>query len=164
MRILGIDPGLAKTGWGIIDFNNNHLYPVEYSTIKTSTASSLEQRICSIALEIKHLIKTYQPEAVSIEEIYFLKNISSAIPVAKVIGSIMYAVYQEHIPIRSFTPLQIKSAVTGNGKAEKEQVQEMVRLLLGLTKIPKPDHAADALAAAVCYHTMYSAEQRMGLI
>ena len=163
MTILGIDPGLAKTGWGVITAGERRNVSLGYGVIETSPKGILEERIFSISSQVCQLMRQFSPQAVSIEDIYFAKNSSSAIPVAKVIGAIIAVTFTENKPCRVFTPLQIKTSVTGMGRAEKAQVQEMVRILLGLSSIPSPDHAADALAAALCYHHMFSSEQMMGL-
>lgn len=163
MTILGIDPGLAKTGWGVITAGERRCSSLGFGVISTSSERILEERIFSISSQVYQLIKQFNPQAVCIEDVYFAKNISSALPVAKVIGAVIAVTFGEKLPCRVFTPLQIKTSVTGMGRAEKLQVQEMVRLILGLSEVPSPDHAADALAAAICYHHMFSSEQRMGL-
>jgi crossover junction endodeoxyribonuclease RuvC len=162
MIILGIDPGLAKTGWGVIEAHSQKLVLRSYGTIATGTDCTLEQRIYSITCEFLNLADRFKPTEISIEDIYFFKNISSAIPIAKVIGAIGYAAAERGIPLQTFTPLQIKTALTGNGRAEKHQIQEMVRIILGQSVIVKPDHAADALAAAICYHNHAVYRQRLG--
>ncbi len=162
MIILGIDPGLATTGWGVIEAHSQKLVLCSYGTITTGTGSPLEQRIYSITSEFLTLIDSFKPTEISIEDIYFFKNISSAIPIAKVIGAIGYAAADPGITLRTFTPLQIKTALTGSGRAEKHQIQEMVRIILGQQAVVKPDHAADALAAAICYHNHAVYRQRLG--
>ncbi len=151
MLVLGIDPGIANTGWGIVDFAGQRFQPVCYGVINTDPDDSLEHRIAVIAESVSQIAKKYDVKQISMEDIFFAKNETSAIGVAKVIGAITYSAYRLEVPVTMFTPLQIKIAITGYGKAEKKQVQEMCRILLKLDKIPRPDHAADALAAAVCY-------------
>ena len=151
MRILGIDPGIAQTGWGVVDFEGQRYRPVSFGVIKTSSKDNLEHRIHSIAKQMAIIANEHGIQVVSIEDIFFAKNVASAIGVAKVIGALVHQAYQMALPVRLFTPLQIKQAVTGYGVAEKHQVQEMVRLLLKLEKAPSPDHAADSLAAAICF-------------
>ncbi len=163
MRIMGIDPGLANTGWGIIDFDSRKTQPVSYGTVKTLSDDRLEDRISRISDRIVELAREHNIERLSIEDIFFAKNEISAIGVAKVIGSVCYAMHTINVPVSVFTPLQIKMAITGNGRAEKFQVQEMVRFLLGLKEIPRPNHAADALAAAICLANMGSSLQKIGL-
>lgn len=163
MRILGIDPGLANTGWGVVDFNGQKFRPVSYGVIKTDPKDSLEHRVALIAENVTLIAKQYGAEHLSMEDIFFAKNEKSAIGVAKVIGAICFAMYQNKIPITVFTPSQLKMAITGTGRAEKIQVQEMARVLMGLDKIPKPDHAADALAAAVCFGNTSATMGKLGV-
>lgn len=151
MLVLGIDPGIANTGWGIVDFTGQRFQPVCYGVINTSTDDALTKRVAVIAESVSRIIEKYEVKNLSMEDIFFAKNEVSAIGVAKVIGAVSYAAYRLAVPVTMFTPLQIKTAITGYGKAEKKQVQEMCRILLKLDKIPRPDHAADALAAAVCF-------------
>ncbi|WP_422480688.1 crossover junction endodeoxyribonuclease RuvC [Pleomorphochaeta sp. DL1XJH-081] len=153
MLVLGIDPGIAQTGWGVVDIVGQRYRPVSYGVVRTTTSKSMEQRIHAIANDIGKLAIDFKVEMVSMEDIYFAKNVSSAMGVAKVIGAIIQQLSLQGIPVQLFTPLQIKLAVTGFGTAEKHQVQEMVRLLLKLEKVPSPDHAADSLAAAICLAT-----------
>ena len=150
MRILGVDPGLANTGWGVIDEKNLRYRPVSFGTILTKPSQKKEERIFTIASKVGELATLHNVDIVSIEDIFFAQNVSSAITVAKVIGAIIQQLMGQHLEVAVFTPLQIKLAVTGFGTADKKQVQEMVKLLLGLDKIPRPDHAADSLAAAIC--------------
>ncbi len=163
MRILGIDPGIANTGWGVVDFDGQKFRPVSFGVINTSTKDRLENRISFIARDVGSIASKYEVEHVSVEDIFFAKNELSAIGVAKVIGAVCYSVYTQGISVSIFTPLQIKKAVTGTGRAEKNQVQEMTRILLGLDKIPRPDHAADALAAALCYGNTSSTLDKLGV-
>ena len=151
MLVLGIDPGIANTCWGIVDFAGQRFQPVCYGVINTDPDDKLEHRIAVIAESVSQIAQKYDVKQISMEDIFFAKNEVSAIGVAKVIGAITYSAYRLDVPVAMFTPLQIKIAITGYGKAEKKQVQEMCRILLKLDKIPRPDHAADALAAAVCY-------------
>lgn len=161
MRILGIDPGLANTGWGVIDSIQHRSRPVSFGIIKTNKEVDQSSRIFSIAEQIAKISEQYDIEYCSMEDIYFTKNISSAIAVAKVIGAITYSLVKRDIPVTLYSPLQIKSTITGYGNADKKQVQEMIRLQLGLTKIPRPDHSADALAAAVCFATFNNSLERI---
>lgn len=164
MIILGIDPGLANTGWGVVDFVGQKFRPVCFGVVNTDPKAKLEDRIALIADSLGEIVQQYQATHVSIEDIYFAKNEVSAIGVAKVIGSVAYRMHQLNIPVTMFTPLQIKIAITGYGRAEKKQVQEMCRILLGLDKIPRPDHAADALAAAVCWGNTSTTQGRIGIV
>ena len=153
MIILGVDPGLADTGWGVVGFDGQHYWPVSYGTIKTSPKESQQKRVYTIAEDLLSLASKHNASVVSMEDIFFTKNITSAIPVAKVIGAALYAFSTVSIPVYLYSPLEVKMAVTGMGRAEKLQVQEMVKILLKLKDIPKPDHAADALADCICYCT-----------
>lgn len=150
MRILGIDPGLANTGWGVIDTNGNKSRPVSFGVITTKKTLSQEKRIYTIAEELGKIALHYEVDICSIEDIFFTKNSVSAISVAKVIGAAIHKLSQLKLDVKIYSPLQIKSLITGYGTADKKQVQEMVKLHLGLTERPRPDHAADALAAALC--------------
>ncbi len=164
MFILGIDPGIANTGWGVVDFVGQRFRPVCYGVINTDPNDKLEHRVALIGESVAEVAKKYNVEHISMEDIYFAKNESSAIGVAKVIGSITHSAYKLGLTISMFTPMQIKIAITGYGKAEKKQVQEMCRILLKLDKIPRPDHAADALAAAVCFCNTSATTGRLGFI
>ena len=163
MRIIGIDPGLANTGWGIVDFDGQRFQPLLYGVINTKAGDRLEDRIAYIAENVKKIAFENKAEALSIEDIFFAKNEKSAIGVAKVIGAVCYAMHTVNIPVSVFTPLQIKMAITGNGRADKFQVQEMCRIIMKLEKIPRPDHAADALAAALCLGNTGVTFKRMGI-
>ncbi len=163
MRILGIDPGLANTGWGVVDFDGQKFRPVSYGTVKTVNTERLEHRVALIADSVLKIAQEHNVEHLSIEDIFFAKNEVSAIGVAKVIGAVCYAMHTIGIPASVFTPLQIKMAITGNGRADKYQVQEMCRILMNLDKIPRPDHAADALAAAVCFGNIGITLKKIGI-
>lgn len=161
MRILGIDPGLANTGWGIIDSTGHKSRPVSFGVINTNKDSLESMRIFSIAEQLGLIAEKYNVEICAIEDIFFTKNTSSAISVAKVIGSSIHKLSQLKLDVKLYSPLQIKSIITGYGNADKKQVQEMVRLHLGLEQRPKPDHAADALAAALCLATYETSMSRI---
>ncbi len=149
-RIIGIDPGLASTGWGLVDADSNKIKYVAHGCIETKAGCPRAERLFLIYTEIREVIRKYSPDEAAVETLYFAKNVTSAIPVAEARGVLSAAMAEAGIVVREFTPLAIKQAVVGRGRAEKSQVQEMVRLILGLADIPKPDHAADALGAAVC--------------
>ena len=153
MIVFGVDPGLANTGWGVVDYDGRDYRPVSYGVIETDTSESLEKRITTIANELGMLAGKYKADVVSMEDIFFTKNITSAIAVAKVIGAAVLRFDQLGLETYLYSPLQVKTAVTGMGRAEKIQVQEMVKVLLRLKTIPRPDHAADALADCICYCT-----------
>jgi crossover junction endodeoxyribonuclease RuvC len=149
-RIIGIDPGLASTGWGILDSVNGKIKYIDHGVIVTKADTPRADRLFFILQCIRNLLKKYKPQEAAIETLYFGKNVSSAIPVAESRGVISAAIAEKGIFLHEFTPNAIKQGVTGVSSADKKQVQEMVRLILGLEKVPKPDHAADALAAAIC--------------
>lgn len=161
MYILGIDPGLATTGWGVVGCDKQGFWPVSFGIIKTSSKERLQDRIFTLAEDVASVATKYKIDACSMEDIYFARNITSAVPVAKVIGALTYKLMQMEIPVSFYSPLQIKMAVTGTGTADKHQIQEMVRLHLKLDKIPRPDHAADALADCICYIQYNSGDVRL---
>ena len=148
--IIGIDPGLASLGYGLIVDQGGQMKYLAHGCITTSSKEPSELRLAVIFSEISALIKQYRPSIGGMEDLFFFRNVSSALPVAEARGVIKLAFTQAGVPLAEFSPNAIKKAVTGSARADKLQVQEMVRLLLGLSAIPKPDHAADALAAAIC--------------
>ena len=151
MIILGIDPGLANTGYGIIKKNKSCAEEcLDYGTIQTKASEDAPSRLKKINEFLQLLIKKHKPSALAIESIYFFKNIKSAIPVSQAKGVILLSAAQNNISVYEFSPLQIKMAMTGYGRADKKQIQKMVQVLLSLKKIPQPNHAADALACAIC--------------
>jgi len=151
--ILGIDPGLAAIGYGLIAFGNNRYQHMDHGVIHTAAHEPMGERLVQIHRGICELIKKYQPHEAAIETLYFAKNRKSAISVAQARGVILLALAQGGIPFGEYTPLQLKQAVVGRGRGrpDKAQVQEMIRVILGLSAIPTPDHGADALAAAICH-------------
>ena len=149
MRILGIDPGTATTGFGVINVEKGKLQFVGAGVITTPADQPMVKRLDTIYQEIKQLIKEYQPDFMSVELLYFASNVTTAFSVGQARGVVMLAAGQADLEIREFTPLQVKQAVTGYGRAKKPQVQEMVKVLLKLPAIPKPDDAADGLAIAI---------------
>ena len=151
MRILGIDPGIATTGYGILDFDNNKFRPVDYGAILTTAHTPTELRLADIYKAIGLLIDQFHPDALAIEELFFNTNVSTAITVAHARGVILLAATHKGIPISEYTPLQVKQAITGYGRATKQQMQTMVKVMLGLNAVPKPDDTADALAIAICH-------------
>jgi crossover junction endodeoxyribonuclease RuvC len=148
--ILGIDPGLADTGYGVILQDKNTLSVIDYANIKTKAGVADEQRLHTISKILSTIIKKYKPDIASIEEIFFSKNVKTAIVVGQARGAILLTLAENGIPVVEYTPLQIKQALTTYGRADKNQVQQMVKMILGLKAVPKPDDAADALAAAIC--------------
>jgi len=150
MKILGIDPGTATTGFGVVEKNENNFKCLDFGVIATSPEKSESERLGKIFKEISLLCKKEKPDLAVIEKIYFFKNLKTAFPVAQARGVIMLAIYQNKIDVVQLTPLEVKMGICGYGRAEKQQVQKMVKETLNLSKIPKPDDAADALALAVC--------------
>ena len=151
MRVIGIDPGTAIVGYGIIDYNKNKYSIVDYGVILTSKDLSNEERLEIVYNELNKILKKYKPEFMAIEDLFYFKNNKTVISVAQARGVILLAGKQNNIPISSYTPLQVKIGITGYGKAEKKQVQLMVQKFLGLFEIPKPDDAADALAICITH-------------
>jgi len=147
---LGIDPGLASTGWGVLDDNDGKIVYIDHGIITTKADCPRADRLFFILQCIRAIIEKYKPTHAAIEILFFGKNVTSAIPVAEARGVISAAVAEKGIPLLELTPNAIKSGVTGSASADKKQVQEMVKIILGLEKMPSPNHAADALAAAIC--------------
>ena len=149
--ILGIDPGLAIVGYGIIEEKGDRYIPVEYGAIKTDSKTELDQRLWEIFEKLSEIFKKYQITEVAVEELFFAKNAKTAMVVGHARGVILLTARIFNIPIFVYTPNQIKQGITGYGSAQKFQVQNMVKTLLGLDRIPKPDDTADALACAICH-------------
>ena len=150
-RILGIDPGFALVGFGVVDEDLGRYTTVDYGVISTPKEERFAIRLDTIYKGVLSLIDTYKPDAIAIEELFFFKNQKTVIPVAEARGVIVLAGIERKIEMYEYTPLQIKQALTGNGRAEKKQIQFMVTNILGLAKIPKPDDAADAVAVALTH-------------
>lgn len=151
MIIIGVDPGIATVGYGIIECIGNSYKALEHGTIETSPNILFPSRLQAVYRELSEIIKFFKPEDMAIEELFFNKNVKTAIKVGHARGVEILAAVDHNIGVYEYTPLQIKQAVVGYGRAEKHQVQEMVKLLLNLKEIPKPDDAADALAVAICH-------------
>jgi crossover junction endodeoxyribonuclease RuvC len=154
VRILGIDPGYAIVGWGVVEYEGGRFRPLDFGAVTTEAGTPFGQRLAQIYLQITELLERFRPDALSIEKLYFQNNQKTAIEVAEARGVILLAAEQQGVPVFEYTPLQVKSAVTGFGQAQKPQVMEMTRRLLRLTAVPKPDDTADALAIAIC-HAQY---------
>jgi crossover junction endodeoxyribonuclease RuvC len=152
MRIIGIDPGLASTGYGIVDVDRSRMRHVCHGVVRTASEEHNQARLARIYATLQGIVETHKPEAAGVESLYFAKNATSAIPVAQARGVVLLLLAHAGIDAVEYAPQQIKQSIVGRGRAEKHQVQELVRLLLGLEAIPEPDHAADALAAAICFH------------
>ena len=151
MRILGIDPGYAIVGFGVVDYSGVKFIPIEYGAFLTQAHTSFTDRLCSIDDDMQEVLKRYQPDCMAIEKLYFQNNQKTAIDVAQARGILILETAKQNIPVFEYTPLQVKQAVVGYGKAEKHQVMDMTRRILALKQIPKPDDAADALALAICH-------------
>jgi crossover junction endodeoxyribonuclease RuvC len=149
-RIIGIDPGLASTGWGVLDCAGGKARYIDHGTIETKADRTQAERLFFIMESIRSILDTYRPAEAAIENLYFGRNVSSAICVAEARGVISAALAERELPIHELTPNAIKQGVAGVSGADKRQVQEMVRIILGLAEIPRPNHAADALGAAIC--------------
>ena len=154
MIILGIDPGFAITGYGVIECQGNHLKMLEYGVVSTKAGTPFTWRLLQIRDQLNELLAKYKPDACAVEELFFNSNTTTAIQVAQGRGVAITTVADKGIPIFEYTPLQVKSAVTGYGQAQKPQVMEMTKRLLRLEKVPKPDDTADALAIAICHAQM----------
>lgn len=154
MVILGIDPGYAIVGYGILDYRNNHFKVIDYGAIITEAGINFNRRLEIIYDELCELIEKFKPEAMSVEKVFYNSNAKTVIDVSQARGVIMLAAQKNKVPVFEYTPLQVKQSVVGYGRAEKKQVQEMTKRILFLEKVPKPDDTADALAMAICHaHT-----------
>lgn len=157
MVILGIDPGIAIVGWGVVDYSGNRFNVLGYGSIQTPSTMCTEDRLCVIYNELSALIEKYTPECMAIEELFWNTNQKTGIRVSEARGVVLLCARQRKLKISEYTPLQVKQAVVGYGRAEKKQVISMVTMLLGLPKPPKPDDTADALAIAICHaHSGFS--------
>jgi crossover junction endodeoxyribonuclease RuvC len=150
MLVLGIDPGTASTGYGVVRGVGTRLYPVTEGMIQTRPDVALERRLADIHERVGELLDEHQPEVLAIEELYFGANVRTAFAVGQARGVVLLAAGQRGVPTRSYTPQQVKAAVCGNGRADKDQVARMVTRLLGLGAAAMPDHITDALAVAIC--------------
>lgn len=162
MYILGIDPGTAIMGYGLIKKQGNRLIPLTYASWRTPAQLPMPERLLMLYQELQSFIQVHQPEQIAVEELFFNRNTTTAISVGQARGIVLLAAAQAQIPVYEYTPLQVKQAVVGYGKADKKQVQQMVRALLGLNEIPKPDDTADALAIAICHAHSVNLLNRMG--
>ena len=154
MRILGIDPGYAIVGWGVLRYEGGRFSPLAFGAVTTPAGMPFSRRLEVIYDGLEQILTKHRPDAIAVEKLYFQNNQKTAIDVAEARGVILLAAQKSGIPLFEYTPLQVKSAVTGYGKAEKPQVMEMTRRLLRLREVPKPDDTADALAIAICHGQM----------
>ena len=150
MRILGIDPGTANTGYGLIESKTKIKY-LDHGIIQTTPDHCPGERLRQINNNLSRIISKYKPDLIAIEKVYFFVNKKSVIKVSQAKGSLLLTAAKKKIPVKEYSPITIKAVITGNGRAKKEEVGEFVRKILKLKEIPKPDHAADALAAAITY-------------
>ena len=151
MRILGIDPGIAIVGFGLIESDRGGQRMLQYGAITTPKELPLAERLVLIGNDMEELIAQLKPDAIAVEEMFFTNNITTGIAVAHGRGIVLYTAQKSGVPLYEYTPMQVKMAVTGYGKAEKRQVMDMTKRLLNLKAVPKPDDAADALAIALCH-------------
>jgi crossover junction endodeoxyribonuclease RuvC len=157
MRILGIDPGIATTGYGVVDFLHHKPTAHDYGCILTSKHDSIPERLHQLHTHLTTIMSRYQPDIVAVEKLFFNTNVTTGIIVGQARGIVLLVAQQHGLAIAEYTPLQVKGAVTGYGRAKKPQVQQMTQALLNLATLPKPDDAADALAIALCHsHTTTS--------
>lgn len=151
IRVLGIDPGTATTGWAIVTEKNCEFIPVAYGHISTEKDRSDDARILEISDDLKNIIDKYAPTEAAIEELFFFKNKKTVIQVAQARGAILLTLRQKNVKVCGYTPLEVKQSITGYGRADKNQVQEMTKNIMKLSALPKPDDTADALAIAICH-------------
>lgn len=155
MRIIGIDPGTAIVGYGVLEIKGGKATLLDYGTIRTQKDLQSGIRLNQISKDLETLICKYKPQMASIEKLFFQKNLKTAMSVSEARGVIIQKFIEKGIDLRQYTPLEIKSAVCGYGKADKKMIQQMIKMLFNLRKIPKPDDAADAIAAAICLSNSY---------
>jgi crossover junction endodeoxyribonuclease RuvC len=154
LRIMGIDPGIARVGYGVVEVLGSQVRHVTHGCIETHANTPVSERLQSIYRSLTDIIQAYQPQTMAVEELFFNRNTTTAFTVAQARGVILLCAAQHAVGLAEYTPMQVKQAVTGYGRADKGQIQQMVKLLLGLYEIPKPDDAADALAIAIAHgHT-----------
>lgn len=151
MRILGIDPGTATVGWAVIESMGHEQQALAYGHISTPAGMPLARRLDEIVRDLREIIREHRPHEAALEELFFFKNQKTVIPVAQARGAILLTLYAFDLPIGEYTPLQVKQALTGYGRADKTQVQLMVKSIFRLATIPKPDDTADAVAIALCH-------------
>jgi crossover junction endodeoxyribonuclease RuvC len=163
MLVVGIDPGIATTGYGFIrPSTSGRLEAVAFGVLRTDAGVALPERLASLYRGITDLLALHRPDAAAVEKLYFQRNVTTAMVVGEARGVLLLALAQAGIPVGEYAPGEIKQAITAYGSAKKPQMQEMIRLLFGLTEIPRPDDAADALAVAVCHLQRAGLEQRAG--
>ena len=152
MLVLGIDPGLATTGYGLVEAQGQLLVPLAYGIVRTPAKTPMAERLVLLYAQVRDLIDHYGPDAAAVEELFFSTNARTAMTVGHARGVLLLTLAEAKLPVSEYTPMQVKLAVTGYGGADKAQMQSMVRLLLNLDDVPRPDDAADALGVAICHH------------
>ncbi|HIQ01960.1 MAG TPA: crossover junction endodeoxyribonuclease RuvC [Anaerolineales bacterium] len=158
MRVLGVDPGTATTGYGVVEEAEEGLQALAYGVVTTPAGQPLPERLQTIYREIVRLVREWEPDEAAVEELYFSANVRTAMSVGQARGVVLLALADAGLAVAEYSPLAVKQALTGYGRADKRQMQGMVRMLLGLPEVPRPDDAADALAVAVCH--LHSARMR----
>ncbi len=161
VRIMGIDPGLARTGYGVIDLRQGKLLPVAYGCVETSASASMARRLQDVFERVEGLVGSHLPDEVAVEQLFFSSNARTAFAVGQARGVILLALAKSGVPLSEYTPLELKQAVVGYGNAAKGQIQYMVKAILNLTETPRPDDAADALALAICHAHLRSRRSLM---
>lgn len=161
MIFLGIDPGLASLGYGLIEENGDKLTCIDFGVIRTRETSEPSNRLLQIFESLDDIITKYNPQYMVVEKLFFCKNVKTAIAVGQARGVVLLAAAKRNISFSEYTPLQVKKAITGYGQADKRQIQELVRAILGLKVTPKPDDAADALAIALCHLQVYKFKEKL---
>lgn len=161
MIVLGIDPGTATTGYALLKAEGEDLEVLDFGIIKTVPADDNATRLHQICEDIEELVKTHKPDQAAIEELFFVKNVKTGIKVAQARGAIIATLTRLKVPVADYKPVEIKSAVTGNGQADKQQVQKMTQIILNLPSLPTPDDAADAIAIAICHINSYNLNQQI---
>ena len=163
MRVLGIDPGSLKSCYGLVDEQQGQLTVVDYGVIRTVPDTPLAQRLLLISARLQELIARHAPDEVAVEDVFVAKNAQSSLKLGQARGAILLTVAQAGLPVAEYTPLEVKQSAVGYGRADKEQVQQMVKVLLRLKEIPTPDDAADALAIAICHHHSVKVRHQIAL-
>lgn len=151
LRVLGVDPGTATTGWAVLEEKRGIIKSLAYGIISTSQKKPAAKRLGEIHRDLEKIIKKYKPDEAAVEDIFFFKNLKTAVKVSESRGAVLLTLEKNKLKIASYTPLQVKQALTGYGRAEKRQIQIMVKNILNLKSIPKSDDAADAIAIAICH-------------
>src|SRR3989344_5166986 len=163
MKILGIDPGIGRTGWGVLEVISNKLQVISYGCIETKAGVMIEKRLEDLYLKLQQIINEEKPDSLAVEELFFNTNAKTALIVGQARGVVLLTAAQNKLPVAIYTPLQMKMALTGYGRAEKPQVGQMVKILLKLVSIPKPDDVTDALAIAITHAFSYKIKRKRAL-